>query len=115
MRYIDQLKAKGLNFQWKVWEATKNGILKAGKPVTEEHFRARMAVCSGCPYKGKVNPLGTDEVELDGCEKCGCPFETKARLWNLGPSAIKCPHPTEGNKWANVDQKFKSNVSKNHF
>ena len=81
---------------------------RLGVLTTEQNYLERLKICGSCPYKGKVQPLPT--MELDGCTLCGCPFETKAKMkkdfsTEKGFYIITCPHP-DGNKWEEVDKKF---------
>lgn len=99
------------------------------KLATKEHRDARISVCQSCEYKTKVK-VKPYLPAVDGCEKCSCPFITKARMIEhfripslkdnpLTESEVKrikkgeesiriiteCPHEN-GNKWADVDKKF---------
>lgn len=70
-----------------------------GKKVPEQEYKRRLLTCKSCEYAGKVEPI--PNVELPGCERCGCPFETKLKFeyhFLSGFKLIKCPHP-EGPKW----------------
>ena len=82
-------------------------IVEAGERVSEEQELERKKICDGCEYNGRVEPM--PGVIRDGCRECGCPFESKRVMRSLLGRRIKCTHPVEGNKWAEVDNKFVNN------
>jgi hypothetical protein len=112
----------------KTWAANRLAqlIIEGGEVVSIGNFEARKRICEGCELYGKVEPL--PGIILDGCTKCGCPTATKAKLFSVNSEAVAaminlaakpgheviageriiCPHPTEGNKWAQVDNKFQN-------
>jgi hypothetical protein len=89
------------------WEATRSTMMALaeihGAIITEEHEKARKAICDGCEYKGNVEPYPS--VILPGCTECGCPFETKRKMSQIGIRKIRCSHP-EGNLWEETDFEF---------
>jgi len=89
------------------------GVSLGGKQVSDEHWKARVEICYGCELAGTVEiPLPGKKITTDGCTECGCPFLTKPKWekyfsWRrLRIIKAECPHPTEGNKWADVDKHF---------
>jgi hypothetical protein len=108
MAFIDELKKGGLKLEKALWEKTKKMIFASGEMAPEGTQEKRVNVCKNllgenkpCPYYGQVAPFPTEQLKLEGCESCGCPFETKARMVKAFGQTVKCPHP-DGNKWANL-------------
>lgn len=79
-------------------------IRAGGKPITDEHFEARKAICHSCPHFSQCLPV----TEVPGCGICKCPLETKGKLWTyfsitkLKTVRAECPL----SKWAEVDHNF---------
>lgn len=114
-------------------------INRGGKPAPIEQSEARIAICKKCPLYGEVEPL--PGMKTAGCTNCQCPSATKPRMLeyyrkkgnegkpltakelievrtmkDINPDdyileEIKCPHP-KGNKWAEIDKKFKQEKNK---
>lgn len=83
----------------------ENAVLLGQTKVSDEQFNERVAVCKGCPFISKVEPL-PNLVFNEGCTKCSCPLVTKARLTNhsiLGSASCEL-----GN-WEQIDKKYNDN------
>lgn len=109
--------------EWAFERVTK-WVKSGGELATPEHAAARIAICDGCEFKGKVMPI--PGVYADGCTICQCPFITKAHMLSVDSDLVVaainavsavpikknepiiCPHK-DGNKWAETDKKFLTN------
>ena len=69
--------------------------------VDDQVFEKRVKICEACPFYGLVL---LESFQVKGCQKCGCPTETKAKtetfysLLKLKVVKTTCPHP-DGDKW----------------
>lgn len=86
-----------------------DSVKQAGQLAPDGLGEARINVCmtlengGPCKFVGIVEPL--PKLKTEGCQQCGCPFDTKPHMTKLLGKVITCPHP-EGNKWASIDKTF---------
>lgn len=103
-----------------VLAAINEGVRFGGKQVSDDHWRERVKICMACDKAGTVEiPLPGKTIKTDGCTECGCPFLTKPTWeeyfsWReLRVKKATCPHPTEGNKWQELDNRFLNQIQNN--
>jgi hypothetical protein len=89
-------------------------IREGGTLVPVEVYDKRVEACKGCPHFGIVNPLPL--ISADGCTLCGCPLETKARMFNyfsptnMGLKLSECSlvEKTGEDRWAKANATLKT-------